>query len=109
MSKLGIKEDFREFIPLLVASKHYKDLANKGDKLFVNYEQFIKFGIEDLYEKFNKNDKLFQMLRKINIPSEIYYLFETEHEIKKAINNNNLFDCEFEKMLELGSGTNKLN
>lgn len=86
MDKLGLIEKHREYIPLIVASKYFKDCLINGDVLFNHYSNFLNNYVMSFYvnlKNWQEFDDFFKTLKHINVPSDFFSVLETKYLIDK--------------------------
>lgn len=86
IDKLSLMEKHREYIPLIVASKYFKDCLITGDVLFNHYSNFLTHYVMSLYgglETFNEFDDFFKTLKHINVPYDFFSVLETKYLIDR--------------------------
>lgn len=85
LEKLGLSEDYKKFIPIIVASKQYREWTVKDDRVAKSYSEFIFCNILEFYELENVNkDELFEVLKRLNIPTESYIHLMNKYIIEQA-------------------------
>ncbi len=89
LDKLGLVEKHREYIPLVVASKYFRDFLITGDVLFNHYCNFLTHYVMDFYgslKTWQEFDDFFKILKHINVPCDFFSVLETKYLIDKETN-----------------------
>ena len=86
MDKLGLSECKREHIPLIVASKYYRDFKTVNDNLCMHYKFFLEKSIlERMHLDCGCQGDFFNILKLLNVPEETYICLENRYEIERSL------------------------